>query len=145
MKKEQICYPWTAYLHSRKFEWFVLHHIQVIDEIDGIMGGTEGKGAVDALVEMVGLKTLPSDQSNALAYVSPAAMECMYIQLSLSIQHSDSESLSNGHVSLLGPLMFRSMLKRTCHNKRRMKQRMGSSERAQRKRDIQLFIGCRGL
>jgi hypothetical protein len=59
MKKEQICYLWIAYLHSRKFEWFVLHDIQVIDEIDGIMGGTEGKGAVDALVEMVGLKTLP--------------------------------------------------------------------------------------
>jgi hypothetical protein len=57
--KEQICYLWTAYLHSRKSEWFVLHDIQVIDEIDGIMGGTEGKGAVDALVEMVGLKTLP--------------------------------------------------------------------------------------
>jgi hypothetical protein len=46
-------------LHSRKSEWFVLHDLQVIDEIDGIMGGTEGKGAVDALVEMVGLKTLP--------------------------------------------------------------------------------------
>jgi hypothetical protein len=122
-----------------------LHDIQVIDEIDGIMGGTEGKGAVDALVEMVGLKTLPCRSVKCIGYVSPAPMECMYRQLSLSIQHSDSESLLNGNVSLLGPLMFRSMLKRTCHNKRRMKQRMGSSERAQRKRDIQLFIGCQGL
>ncbi|CAM6015088.1 unnamed protein product [Sphagnum balticum] len=37
----------------------------VIDEIDGIMGGTEGKGAVDALVEMINAeKNLPQQKEN---------------------------------------------------------------------------------
>ncbi|CAK9866614.1 unnamed protein product [Sphagnum jensenii] len=37
----------------------------VIDEIDGIMGGTEGKGAVDALVEMINAeKNSPQQKEN---------------------------------------------------------------------------------
>ena len=32
---------------------FKMDHLQVIDEIDGALSGAEGKGAIDALLEIV--------------------------------------------------------------------------------------------